>query len=162
MDNFVSCSFPLPVLSVQFNCSFVSDSATHGLQQARLPCPSATPRAYSNSCPLSQWCHPTISSSIVPFSACFQSIPASRSFPMGKFFTSSGQSMGVSASASVIPMNIQEWFRLEWSEWISLQSKELSRVFSNTTVQKHPYMITRKTKALTRLDLCQQSNVSAF
>ena len=104
----------------------------HGLQHTRPPCPSPTPRVYSNSCPLSQWCHPTISSSVVPFSSCSQSFPASGSFPMSQFFISCGQSIGASATASVLPMNIQEWFRLGWTGWISLKSKGLSRVFSNT------------------------------
>ena len=105
-----------------------------GLQHTRLPCPSPTPRAYSNSCPSSRWCHPTISSSVVPFSSLLQSFPASGSFQMDQFFTSGGQSIGVSASASVLPVNIQDWFPLGWTGWISLQSKGLSRVFSNTTV----------------------------
>ena len=113
--------------SVQFNRSVVSDPLRHhGLQHARLPCPSPIPRVYSNSCPLSGWCHQTISSSIVPFS-CLQSFLASGSFPMIQFFTSSGQSIGVSASASVLPMNIQDWFPLGWTGWISLQSEGLSR-----------------------------------
>ena len=110
----------------------------HGLQHTRLPCPSPTPRAYSVSCPSSQWCHPTISSSVVPFS-CLQSFPASGSFSRSQFFASGGQSIGVSTSASVLPMNIQDWFPLGWTGWISLQSKELLRVFSNTTVQKHQF-----------------------
>ena len=109
----------------------------HGLQHARPPCPSPTPRVYSNSCPLSQWCHPTISSSVVPFSSCPQSFPASGSFPMSQFFTSGGQSLGT--SASVLPMNIQDWFPLGWTGLISLQSKGLSRVFSNPPVQKHEF-----------------------
>jgi len=109
----------------------------HGLQHARLPCPSPTPRIYSNSCPLSWWCHPTISSSVVPFSSHLQSFPASGSFPMSQFFLSGGQNIGVSVSTSVLPVNIQDWFPLRWTGWISLQSKGLSRVFSNTTVQKH-------------------------
>ena len=113
--------------------------APHGLQHARLPCPSPTPEACSNSCPSSWWFHPTISSSVVPFSSCFQSFPASGSFQMSHFFTSGGQSIGVSASASVLPMNIQDWFPLGLTGWISLQSKGLSRVFSNTTVQKHQF-----------------------
>ena len=118
--------------------SVVSDSLwPHGLQHYRLPCPSPTPGAGSNSCPLSQWCHPTISSSVIPFSSCLQSFPASGSFPMSQFFASGGQSIGVSASASVLPMNIQDWFPLGWTGWISSQSKGLSSVFSNTTVQKH-------------------------
>ena len=105
---------------------------------ARLLCPSLTPRAYSNSCPLHRWCHPTISSSVIPFSH-LQSFPASGSFPMSRFFTSGGQSIGVSASASVLPMNIQDRFPLRWTGLISLLSKGLSRVFSNTTVQKHQF-----------------------
>ena len=120
--------------SVQFSRSVVSDSLRpHGLQHARPPCPSPTPRVYSNSCPLNQWCHPTISASFFPFSSRLQSFPASGSFPMSWFFTAGGQSIGVSASASVLPMNIQDWFPLGWTGWISLQSKGLSRVFSNTT-----------------------------
>ena len=103
----------------------------------RPPCPSPTPRVYSNSCPLSRWCHPTILSSVVPFSTHLLSFPVSGSFQMSQLFTSGGQTIGVSASASVIPMNIQDWFPLAWTGWISLQSKGLSRVFSNTTVQKH-------------------------
>ena len=126
--------------SVQFNCSVMSSSLwPHGLQQARPPCPSPTPRVYSNSCPLSWWCHPTISSSVIPFSSCPQSFPASGAFQMSQFFASGGQSIGVSASASVFPMNIQDWFPLGWTDWISLQSKGLSRVFSNTTAQKHQF-----------------------
>ena len=118
-----------------FSCSVMSNSLQpHGLQKARLPCPSPTPRAYSNSCPLSWWCHPTISSSVIPFS-CLQCFPASGSFPVSQFFASSGQCTGVSASALVLPMNIQDWFTLGWTGLISLQSKGLSRVFSNTTVQ---------------------------
>ena len=125
-------------ISLQFSCSVMSNSLRpHGLQHARLPCPSPTPRAYSNSCPLSQWCHPTISSSVIPFSSCLQSFPASGSFPVSQFFASGGQSIGVSALASVLLMNIQGWFPLGWTGWISLQSKGLWRVFSNTTVQKH-------------------------
>ena len=132
--------FLLSYSSVQFSCSVMSNSLRlHGLQHSRPPCPSPTPGVYSNSCPLSQWCHPTISSSVVPFSSCLQSFPASGSFPMSQFFTSGGQSIGVSASTSVLPMNIQDWFTLEWTGWISLQSKGLSRVFSNTTVQKHQF-----------------------
>ena len=111
----------------------------HGLQLARPPCQSPTPRAYSNSYPLSQWCHPTISSSVIPFSSHLQSFPASGSFPMSHFFTSGGQSIGVSASTSVLPMNIQDWFPLGWTGWISWLSKGLSRVFSNSTVQKHQF-----------------------
>ena len=128
------------VLSVQFSCSVMSDSLwPHGLQHAKPPCPSPTPRVYSNSCPFSQWCHPTISSSVVLFSSCLQSFPASGSFPVSQLFATGGQSIGVSASASVLPINLQDWFPLGWTGWISLQSKELSSVFSNTTVQKHEF-----------------------
>ena len=120
---------------VQFSHSVMSDSLwPHGLQHARLPCASPTPRACSNPCPLSWWCHPTISSSVVPFS-CLQSFPAPGSFPMSQLFASGGQSTGVSASASVLPMHIQDWFHLGLTDLISLQSKGLSRVFPNTTVQ---------------------------
>ena len=126
--------------SVQFSRSVVSDSLwRHGLQHTRLPCPSPSSGACSKSCPLSRWCHPTISSSVISFSSCLQSFPASGSFPVSQFFASGGRSTGVSASASVLPMNIQDWFPLGWTGWISLQSKGLSRVFSNTTVQKHPF-----------------------
>ena len=126
--------------NVQFSCSVVSDSLRpHGLQHTRPPCPSPAPRACSNSYPLSRWCHPTISSSVVLFSSHLQSFPASGSFQMSQFFTSGGQRIGVSASASVLPMNIQDWFPLGLTDWISLQSKGLSRVFSNTTVQKHQF-----------------------
>ena len=110
----------------------------HGLWHARPPCPLPSPRAHSNSCPSSQWCHPTILSSVISFSSCPQSLPAPGSFTMSQF-SSGGQSIGVSASASVLPMNIQDWFPLGWIGWISLQSKGLSRVFSNTTVQKHQF-----------------------
>ena len=112
-------------------------------QHARPPCPSPTPGVHSNSCPLSQWCHPTISSSVVPFSSRLQSFPASGSFLMSQFFTSGGQSTGISASASDLPMNTQDWSPLGWTGWISLQSKGLSRVFSNTRVQKHQFFSTQ-------------------
>ena len=122
----------------QFSCSVASDSLRpHRLQHARLPWPSPTPRACSNSCPSCRWCHPTISSSVVPFFSCLQSFPASGSFQMSQLFALGGQNIGVSASASVFPMNIQDWFPLGWTGWISLQSKGLSIVFSNTTVEKH-------------------------
>ena len=125
-------------ISVQFSHSVVSNSLwSHELQHARPPCPSPTPRVYSDSCPSSQWCHPTISSSIIPFSTCPQSLPAPGSFPMSKLLTWGGQSTGV--SASVLAMNTQDWSPLGWTGWISLQSKKLSRVFSNTTVQKHQF-----------------------
>ena len=124
------------VSSVQYSHSVVSYALwPHVSQHARPHSPSPTPGVYSNSCPSSQWCHPAISSSLVPFSSCPQSLPASESFPMSWFFASGGQSIGVSASASVLPMNIQVWFPLGWTGWISFQSKGLSRVFSNTTVQ---------------------------
>ena len=128
------------VQSVQFSCSVVSDSSRpRGPQHARPPCPAPIPGVYSNSCPLSQWCYPTISSSVVPFSSCLQSSPASGSFQMSQLFASGGQSIGVSASTSVLPMNTQDWSPLGWTGWISLQSKGLSRVFSNTTVQTHQF-----------------------
>ena len=157
--------------------SFMSNSLQpHGLQHTTLPCPSPTPRAYSDWCPSHRWCHPTISSSVVPFSSCLQSFPASGSFQMSQLFTSGGQSIGVSASASVLPMNIQDWFPLGLTGWISLQSKGLLRVFSNTTVQEHqffgsqlfivqlshPYITPRKTISFTRWTFFWQSNVSAF
>ena len=126
--------------SVQFTHSVVSDSLRpHGPQHARLPCSSPTLRAYSNSHPSSWWYHPTISSSVVPVSSLLQSFPASGSFPVSQFFTSGGQSIAVSASTSVLPMNIQDWFPLGWTGWISLQSKGLSRVFSSTIAQKHQF-----------------------
>ena len=126
--------------SDQFSCSVLSSSLwPHGLQYIRPACPSPTPGVYSNSCPLGRWCHPTISSSAIPLSSCLQSSPASRSFQMSQLFTSGGQSIGVSASASVLRMNIQDWCPLRWTGWIFLQSKGLSRVFSNTTVQKHQF-----------------------
>ena len=125
------------LISIQFSHSVVSNCLwPHGLHHARLPCPSPTPGVYSNSSPLSRWCHPTISSCVVPFSSCLQSFPASGSFQMSQFFISGGQSIRVSASASVLPMNIQDWFPLGWTGWISLLSKGLSRVFSNATIQK--------------------------
>ena len=126
--------------SVQFRCSVVSNSLQpHESQHVRPPCPSLTPGFYSNSCPSNRWCHPAISSSVVPFSSCPQSLPASGSFPMSQLFTLGGQSIGVSASTSVLPMNTQDWSPLGWTGWISLQSKGLSRVFSNTTLQKHQF-----------------------
>ena len=138
----------------------MSDSLQpHELQHVRLSCPSPSPQAHSNSCPLSHWCHPTISSSVVPFSSCLQSFPASSCFPMSQFFTSGGQSIGASASASVLPMTIQDWFPLGLTGWISLQSKGLSRVFSNTTVQKHQLFGTQKNHSFDYMDLCWQSNV---
>ena len=111
----------------------------YGLLHARPPCPSPTPKVCSNLCPLSWWCHPSISSSVAPFSSCLQSFPGSGSFQMSLLFISGSQSIGVSASASVLPMNIQNWFPLGWTGWVSLLSKRLSRVFSNTTVQKHQF-----------------------
>ena len=129
--------------SVQFSCSGVSNSLLpHGVQHARPPCPSATPRVHSESRPSSQWCHPAISSSVVPF-CCLPSFLPSQSFPISQFFTSGNQSIGVSASASVLQVNIQDWFPLESTGWISLQSKGFLRVFSNTTVQKHQFFGTQ-------------------
>ena len=162
---------------MQFSHSVVSNSLQpHVLQHTRPPYPSSTTGAYSNSCPLSWWCHPIISSSVVPFSSCLQSFPASGSFPMGQFFASGGQSIGV--SPSVLPMNIQDWFPLGWTGWVSLQSKRLSRVFFNTTVQNHQFVSTMisflysptltsihdywKKHSLDKTDLCWQSNVCAF
>ena len=151
--------------SVQFSCSVMSDSLrSHESQRARLSCPSPTPRVYSNSCPLSRWCHTTISSSVTPFSSCPQSFPASGSFPMSQLFASGGQGIGVSASASVLPVNTQDWSPLGWTGWISLQSKGLSSLLQHHrskasilqrlaffTVQLlHPYTTTGKTIALTR------------
>ena len=126
--------------SVQFSPSVVSDSLQpHGTQHARPPYPSPTPGVYPNPCPLSRWSHPTISS----FSSCPQSFPASGSFPMSQLFTLGGQNIGVSASTSVLPMNTQDWLPLGWTGWISLQSKGLSRVFSNTTIQEHHFFSTQ-------------------
>ena len=157
------------IASVQFIsvCSVMSNSLQpHGLQHARLPCPPKTPGSCSNSCPSSEWCHPTISSYVIPFASSPLSFPASGNFPMSQLFASGGQTIGVSASTSVLPMNAQDWSPLEWTGWISLQSKGPLRVFSNTTVQKHqffctqlfffivqlshPHMTTGKTIALTR------------
>ena len=129
----------IAVVTIQF--SSVAQSCLtlrpHESQHTRPPCPSPTPGVHPNSCASSRWCHPAISSSVIPFSSCPQSLPASRSFPMSQFFAWSGRSIGVSASASVLPMNTQDWSPLGWPDWISLQSKGLSRIFSNTTVQKH-------------------------
>ena len=134
-----------PILSVQF--SSVAQSCPtlrpHEPQHARPPCPLPTLRVYSNSCPLSWWCHPTISSSVVPFSSCLQSFPTSGSFQMSQLCASGGQNIGVSASTSVPPMNTQDWLSLGWTGWISLQSKGLSKVFFNTTVQKHQFFCTQ-------------------
>ena len=139
MKEYLLISYDLHLLLLLFSCSVMSDSLQlHGLQHARLPSPSPSPGACSSSCPLSRWCHPIISSSVVPFS-CLQSFPASGSFSMSQLFESGGQSIGASASASVLPMNIQDWFPLGLTGLISLQSKGLWRVFSNTTVQKHQF-----------------------
>ena len=148
-------------ISAQFSRSVMSDSLwPHETQHARPPCPSPTPGVYPNSCPLSRWCHLTISSSVIPFSSCLQSFPTSGSFQMSQLFTLGGENIGVSASTSVLPMNTQDW-SIGWTGWISLQSKGLSRVFSNTTIHKHqflaffmvqlsyPYMTTGKIIALT-------------
>ena len=157
----------------QLSCSVMSDSLQpHGLQHARLPCPSPTPWASSNSCPSSRWCYPTISSSVLPF--CLQSFPASGSFPMCQFFTSGGQN--IVASASVLPMNIQDWFPLELTGLISLQSKGLLRVFSSIIIQKHQFLRAQPSYSPTFIsihefcknysfdcaNICQQRDVSAF
>ena len=135
---------PYKISSVQFSRSVVSDSLQpHELQHARPPYPSPTSRLYPNPCPLSWWCHPTISSSVVPFSSCLQSFPTSGSFQKSQLFASGGQSIEVSASTSVLPMNTQDWSPLGWTGWISLQSKGLSRAFSNSTVQKHQFFCYR-------------------
>ena len=163
--------------SIQFSHSVMSNSLRpHGLQHARLPCPSPTPRAHSNSCPWSRWCHPAISSSVIPFSSCPQSLPASGSFQMNQFFASGGQSIGVSASASVLPMNIQAWSPWGLTGWISLWSKGLSKSFFQYHSSKlsillcsaffivqlsHPYMTTGKTKLWLDGPLLA-NNVSAF
>ena len=125
-------------------CSVMSNSLQpHRPQHARPPCPSPTPRVHPNSCPLSQWCQPTISSSVVPFSSCLQSFPAWGPLQLSQFFTTGGQSIGVSASASILQMNIQDWFLLGWTGWISWQSKGLSRVFFHTTFRKHQFFGTQ-------------------
>ena len=146
MDSWIVSSFKmysswdLYINSVQFSCSVLSDSLwPHGSQHTRPPCPSQTPRVHPEWCASSQWCHLAISSSVVPFSFCPQSLQALGSFPMNQLFAWGGQSIGVSASASVLPMNTQDWSPLGWTGWISFQSKGLSRVFSNTTVQKHQF-----------------------
>ena len=137
---FMSFRFRIQFSSVQFSHSVMSDSLQpHESQHARPPCPSSNPGVHSNSCPSSRWCHPAISSSVIPFSSCLQSLPASESFPMSQLFAWGGQSIGVSTSTSVLPMNTQDWSPLGWTGWISLQSKGHSIVFSNTTVQKHQF-----------------------
>ena len=141
----------------QFSYSVVSDSLwPHELEHARPPCPSPTPRGHSDSCPSSWWCHPAISCSVVPFSSCPQSLPASGSFPMSQLFAWGGQSIGVSALASFLPENTQDWSPSEWTCWISLQSKGLSRVFSNTTVQKHQFSSTPEAVKLFGADTRQE------
>ena len=140
----ISVQQSMLVVSVQFSHSVVSDSLrSHEPQHARPPCPSPTAGVYPNPCPLSRWCHSTISPSVVPFSSCPQSFPGSGSFQMSQLFASGGQSIGVSASTSVLPMNTQDWSPLGWTGCISLQSKGLSRVFSNTTLQKHQFLSTQ-------------------
>ena len=152
-----SNSFPMniqdrfPFTSVHFSRSVVSNSfRPHESQHTRPPCPSPSPGVHSNSCPSRRWCHPANSSSVIPFSCCPQSLPASGSFPMSQLFTWDGQSIGISASASVLPMNTQDWSPLKWTGWISLQAKGLSRVLSNITVQKHQFFSTQ---------LSSQSNI---
>ena len=138
------CLLVNSIVSSQFSHTVMSDSLQlYGLQHTRLACPSPTSGACSNSCPSRRWCHPTISSSVIPFSFCLQSFQASGSFLLNQFFTSGGQSIGASASASVFPMNIQDWYPLGRTGWISLQSKGFSRVFSNITVQKHQFFGTQ-------------------
>ena len=142
--NRVKSFIVLQFSSVQFSCSVLSNSLRpHESQHTRPPCPSPTPGVHSDSRPSSQWCHPAISPSVVPFSSWPQSLPPSESFPMSQLFAWGGQSTGISALASVLPKNTQDWFPLEWTGWISLQSKGLSRVFSNTTVQKHQFFGTQ-------------------
>ena len=163
--------------NVQFSHSVMSSSLRpHGLKNARLPCPSPDLRACTNSCPSNRWCHPTISSSVIPVSSCLQSFPASGSLPRSQFLASGGQSIGVSASASVLPMNIEDWFPLGLTGLISLQSNGLSGVFSNTTVKKQQFFSTQlsswsnshihtwllKNHSFDYMDLCWQSNVTAF
>ena len=161
--------------SVQFSHSVLSDSLRpHESQHTRPPCPTPTSGVHPDSCASSPWCHPAISSSVVPFSSCPQSLPISGSFPVSQLFALGGQSIGVSASASVLPMNTQDWFPLGWTGWISLQSKGLTRVFSNTTVQNHQFFSFLYGPTLTSThdywenhsfdytDLCQQSDISAF
>ena len=164
--DYQDCNTAWHISSVQLSCSVVSDSLQpHESQRAMPSGPSPTPGIYSNSCPSSRWCHPAISSSVVPFSSCPQSLPASGSLPVRQLFTWGGQSTGVSASALVLPINTQDWSPLGWTGWISLQSKGLSRVFfqhhsSKTSILwhsaffavqlSHPYMTTGKTIALTR------------
>ena len=170
-------NFGVGLSSVQFSCSVVSDSLwPHESQHARPPCPSPTPGVYSNPCPSSRWCHPTISSSVIPFSSCPQSFPASGSFPMSQLVTWGSQSTGVTDSASVLPMNTQDWSPLGWNGWISLQSKGLSRVFSKAIVQNINFLALSflhiptltsihdhwKNHSLDQTDLCWQNNVSAF
>ena len=164
-------------VSVQFSCSVMSDFLLpHGMQHARPPCPSPPLRACSNSRPSSRWCYPTISSSVVPFTSCLQFFPASGSFPVSQFFASGGQSIGASASTSVLPVNIQDWFPLGLTGLISLLSKGISRVFSNPTVQKHQFFSTQlslwsnshihtwplEKNCTDYMDLYWQSNVPAF
>ena len=133
-------TWKLTFSSVQFSRSVISDSSQpHESQYIGPHCPSPTPGVCSNSCPSSRWCHPAISPSVIPFSSCPESLPASESFPMSQLFTWGGQSTGVSALVSVLPKNTQDWSASEWTGWISLQSKGLSRVFCNTTVQKHQF-----------------------
>ena len=142
----------LVIRALLFSCSVVSNSLQHhGLQHARLPCPSPSPKTCSNLSPLSQWCHPTVLPSVVPFSSCLQSFQAPWSFPVSWLFTSGGQSIGASASASVLPTNIHDWFPLGLTGLISLQSKGLSRVFSNTTLQKHQFFSALYSPTLTSI-----------
>ena len=163
MLNYIHQIFVAVTSSVQFRRSVVSDSLRpHESQHARPPCPSPTPGVHSNSCPSSWWCHPATSSSVVPFSSCPQSLPASESFPMSQLFAWGALSIRVSILASFLPKNTQGWSPSEWTGWISLQSKGLSRVFSNTTVQKHQFFGTQPFSQSNSLIHTWQSNVSAF
>ena len=160
-DSTFSFSLPLGLFLTFLHTQFSSDQFSrlvvyhslrpHEPQHGRLPCPSPTPGVHPNPYPLSRWCHPTISSSVVPFSSCPQSFPASESFQMSQLFASGGQSIGVSASTSVLPMNTQDWSPLEWTDWIFLKSKGLSRVFSNTTVQKNQLFGTQLSLMIQRM-----------
>ena len=162
---------------LMFSHSVMSDSLwPHGLWHTRLPYPLPSPRVCSNSCPMSQWCHPTISSSVIPFSSCLKSFPASGSFLMSQLFASGGQSIGASVSASALPMDIQDWFPLGWTGLISLQAKGLSRVLSSFTVRKHQFFSAQpslwfnshiytwllENHCFDYTDLCQESNISTF
>ena len=160
----IKCTLKVKSISVQFSRSVLSNSLwPHEPQHARPPCPSPTPGVHPDPCPWSQWCHPAISFSVVPYSSCPQSLPASESFPMSPFFTWGGQSTG--ASASVLPMGIQGWFPLGWTSFIPFQYKGFLRVFSNTTIQKHWFFGTHpslRSNSHSHTDPCQQSDAAVF